>query len=685
MGRASAVRGTGSSSAQSKRSAAGRGYREDRFVELLLRAPPGGRAPRRAPAIHRGYHVRACAVEHCLRAFLRRSDGLPHRQVLSLGAGMDSLFFWAKAEGLLPRTRFFEVDFPEVMAHKAALVSRTEGLAAVAGKSPSTQDSDAVKFWGEDYRLLGADLAELTHLEEALLEGGLDPGVPTLILAEVVLTYMETERSDALIRWAAGFFPQAWFVLYEQIHPGDPFGHVMQQHFRRLRSPLRSLDRYSDCEAQRLRFLQRGWTECSAIDMNEFYRRFVPGEEQERIRALEPFDEFEEWHLKCSHYFILVSSKGEPLSLASVLSALEALPPSREPTFAGTIPASACTTEAGASGLRRFGHRSVLLALQTVLTAGGFGDQEGRHCRLTQLHLLRKRRHLPPEEQDWEGRALCLADSGDTWDGRLFHSLTLLKPGWVLVLGGRRSPASPALDACRLSVSGSPDEDLMSAELSHLPPIQGLDTPRWRHSATEVEHQGEAYLFVYGGCSSGQCVLDDWCFLHLEKMQCHKVPVEGPVPAGRHSHSACAWEGGVLIAGGLGAAEQPLGSVLFLRPVEGGFQWQMLETCPPLIPRYSHTAHAHRGKLLLVGGIWLQAPSVPGVAVVDLATGQAVEYSIDTAPLEWPLMLHGHSSVFLPKEEAVLVLGGGGNCFSFGSHLNHHPVRLSLGFLWAVR
>ncbi|XP_062833117.1 tRNA wybutosine-synthesizing protein 4 isoform X2 [Anolis carolinensis] len=602
---------------------------------------------------------------------------------------MDSLFFWAKDEGLLGRTLFFEVDFPEVMAHKAALVSQTEGLAAVAGRSASAQHSGAIKFWGEDYRLLGADLAELPRLEEALLEGGLDPGAPTLILAEVVLTYMETERSDALIRWAGGFFPRAWFVLYEQIHPGDPFGHVMQQHFRRLRSPLRSLDRYTDCEAQRLRFLQRGWMECSAIDMNEFYHRFVPGEEQERIHALEPFDEFEEWHLKCSHYFILVASKGESLAPASVLSGREALPPSREPAFAGTVSASVIATEAGASSLRRFGHRSVLLAPQTVLTAGGFGDQEGRHCRLTQLHLLRRRRRRrrsdSPEEKDWGGRTLCLADSGEAWDGRLFHSLTLLKDGWALVLGGRKSPASPALDACRLGISGSPDEGPVAAELSRLPPIEGLASPmRWRHSATEVEHQGEAYLFVYGGCSSGQRVRDDGCFLHLEQMQCLEVPVEGPVPPGRHSHGACAWEGGVLMAGGLGAAEQPLGSVLFLRPIEGGFRWQTLETFPPLIPRYSHTAHVHRGKLLLVGGVWLHAPSVPGVAVVDLATGQAAEYSIDTAPLEWPLMLHGHSSVFLPEEEAALVLGGGSNCFSFGSHLNRHPVRLSLGFLWGA-
>lgn len=64
-----------------------------------------------------------------------------------------------------------------------------------------------------------------------------------------------------------------------------------------------------------------------------------------------------------------------------------------------------------------------------------------------------------------------------------------------------------------------------------------------------------------------------------------QIPVEGPVPEGRHSHSACSWKGGVLIAGGLGAAEQPLNSIFLLRETEHGFQWQTIETHPPLIPR----------------------------------------------------------------------------------------------------
>lgn len=51
-----------------------------------------------------------------------------------------------------------------------------------------------MSFVGEDYKLLGVDLSELSQLEKALEEAGLDSGVPTMFLAEVVLTYMENSR-----------------------------------------------------------------------------------------------------------------------------------------------------------------------------------------------------------------------------------------------------------------------------------------------------------------------------------------------------------------------------------------------------------------------------------------------------------------------------------------------------------
>ena len=46
-------------------------------------------------------------------------------------------------------------------------------------------------------------------------------------------------------------------------------------------------------------------------------------------------------------------------------------------------------------------------------------------------------------------------------------------------------------------------------------------------------------------------------------------------------------------------------------------------------------------------------------------------------------MLHNHSSEVIDNETAVLVVGGGGNCFSFGTAFNSYVVRIDLQqFRW---
>ncbi|XP_074833224.1 tRNA wybutosine-synthesizing protein 4 isoform X2 [Carettochelys insculpta] len=660
-----AIQGTNDSSVLSKCSTAAFGYIQDGFLQYFIT-----KRCRRAPLIHRGYYVRAQAVDHCVQEFLLQSQGYPRRQILSLGAGFDSLYFRLKNAGLLSRTLVYEVDFPGVACQKAALIKSRKELATIVGEAGG-RESGAMSFAGEDYKLLGVDLSELSNLEQALNEAGLDPEVPTMFLAEVVLTYMEISSSDALIQWAAQHFSCAQFVLYEQIHPEDPFGHIMQQHFIQLNSVLHSLAQYPNCEAQRRRFLQRGWAKCTVIDMNEFYTSFMPEHERQRVQALEPFDEYEEWHLKCSHYFILAASKGEGLSWTPLFSKMPAFSADDPLRVTGKICASVCTIDSKIAGLRRYGHRSVLIKPHVVLTTGGFGEQDGQHCRLTDVHVLIR------HEDKWQAGNMRMEKPG----GRLFHTVTCVSEGQALVVGGRMSPANASLGMLWLrfpeSIMAS-DPDCVVVEFLSPQPAENIASSRWRHTTTEVTCQGQRYLFIYGGRSAVQPVLGDWYFLHLEEFFCRRIPIGGAVPEGRHSHSACSWNGGALIAGGLGAAEHPLNSVLFLRPSRSGFQWHHIETHPSLIPRYSHTAHVHDGKLLLVGGVWLHSASVPGVTVIDLMTGFNLEYQVDTGSLEWPLMLHNHASIFLSDKKELLVIGGGGNCFSFGTHFNLHPVYLHL-------
>lgn len=49
--------------------------------------------------------------------------------------------------------------------------------------------------------------------------------------------------------------------------------------------------------------------------MNYFYTSVLTSRERQRVETLEPFDEFEEWHLHCSHYILLTAFKGACLAL----------------------------------------------------------------------------------------------------------------------------------------------------------------------------------------------------------------------------------------------------------------------------------------------------------------------------------------------------------------------------------
>ena len=56
-----------------------------------------------------------------------------------------------------------------------------------------------------------------------------------------------------------------------------------------------------------------------ASDMNYFYNVVIPQDERSRVESLEPFDEYEEWHLKCAHYMLLTAFSGSCQPLAPLV------------------------------------------------------------------------------------------------------------------------------------------------------------------------------------------------------------------------------------------------------------------------------------------------------------------------------------------------------------------------------
>ncbi|KAK2850337.1 hypothetical protein Q7C36_009120 [Tachysurus vachellii] len=658
QGEDAAVQGTNDSSVVSKVSAAAQGYFHDDFLRHFV-----GKVARRAPLINRGYYIRWKAVDHCVKRFLCVTDACDRRQILTLGAGFDSLYFRLRSEGAVERVSVFEVDFPDVARRKAALISSNHILkdalpdySVLAGP---------VHVNSAQYKLLGVDVRNEREAEDVLIAAGLQWNCPTLILSEVVLTYMETCWSDAVIAWAARIFPQALFVMYEQIRPEDPFGTVMQNHFLKLNSKIHALCQYPDTAAQTERLLQKGWEKCVCLDMNQFYFGFLTEDERLKVEKLEPFDEFEEWHQKCSHYFVLTASKGSLTSQAILTLPTDTPVPLLKLDLEGFPVTVRLIAEA--PHVEAVGMASCLLEPGVVLLTGGCG----RRGRNTAATLLIK------DSTAW--RYATVEPKGQK-DIRIYHSMTSV-PGWgAVILGGRTSPLNP-IDAI-LKVTYLTDQFNSKNILVSMEKMVCKGTapkPRWRHTSTLLSHEDRNYLFVFGGRTEREPVLGDAHFLCLEDQNWTNIPLEGCIPEPRHSHTACAYRQGLVIFGGLGQGGVPLGDVILLKPNSTGFCWENLHICPALVPRYSHSSHVIGENLVVVGGVWIRADGVPGVAVINMTTRVSVEVSLDTSFVPWPLMLHSFCSELLDSDGAEMVLiGGGGNCFSFGTHLNSQPVILDL-------
>ena len=73
------------------------------------------------------------------------------------------------------------------------------------------------RILSERYTLLPVDLRDLGALQSLLHSAGFQPNVPTFVLAECVLVYMEPQESAALVKHLGQQLSSAVCVVYEQV------------------------------------------------------------------------------------------------------------------------------------------------------------------------------------------------------------------------------------------------------------------------------------------------------------------------------------------------------------------------------------------------------------------------------------------------------------------------------------
>ncbi|XP_044836465.1 leucine carboxyl methyltransferase 1 isoform X1 [Mauremys mutica] len=298
-----AVRGTCEDASICKRFAVSIGYWKDPYIQYFVRQAK----ERKAPEINRGYYARVHGVSQLLKAFLKKTEC--NCQIINLGAGLDTMFWRLKDENLLPK-KYFEVDFPMIVARKIYNIKSKPPLSKPIIESHSGESFliDAHSLDSSRYSILAADLRDSSELEEKLKKFNMDTQLPTLLIAECVLVYMTPEQSARLLKWAANTFRAAMIINYEQVNMADRFGQIMIENLQRRQCSLAGVEACKSLESQRERLLLNGWETANAIDMMKVYS-CLPQADVRRIEGLEFLDEKELLEQLMQHYCICWASK----------------------------------------------------------------------------------------------------------------------------------------------------------------------------------------------------------------------------------------------------------------------------------------------------------------------------------------------------------------------------------------
>ncbi|RKF79019.1 Leucine carboxyl methyltransferase 1 [Golovinomyces cichoracearum] len=319
------IQGTDNDAAVSRLSAVTLGYLKDPYASIFVKGP----ISRRLPIINRGTYGRTFALDTLISFFLSSNQSpceKQTKQIISLGAGTDTRYFRLRDSNKDTKVIYHEFDFPAVSAAKRQIVlAHLEKLRDPKledfWSTQSVEDKTKPMEWG--FVRQGGDSEEISYCFHPFdlrdFAGpnppnsfvGLRTDLPTLILSECCLCYMNITESKSVVKWFTNKIPSIGIILYEPIGADDSFGQMMISNLAARNITMPSLAHYKSLSDQRKRLLELGFNNpdprngCEAQDIENIWEKWVTPFEKQRVDGLEGLDEVEEWQMLARHYAIV--------------------------------------------------------------------------------------------------------------------------------------------------------------------------------------------------------------------------------------------------------------------------------------------------------------------------------------------------------------------------------------------
>ncbi|CCW59906.1 unnamed protein product [Phytomonas sp. EM1] len=254
-----------------------------------------------SPLMNRGTWLRTTAIERCVRNFSKSVNGNPI-QIISFGAGVDTLYFRLKSQGDVKMSAYLELDFEDLVAEKLSIIERTPLLR-------NCVDSH--------YHLLNCDLRKPNDVV-SLLSKHVKPDIPTILLGEMVFIYIEaaiaTDLLQQTLHHVLGAETPVELITYDAMQPNDRFGRMMIENLSSNGIYLKSIADFPTPAHHEKRWREIGFKSVKAMSMRQLYLT-VPKDLMTWLNRLEMVDDWDEWNLVHDHYCFVVAHTKEDAEL----------------------------------------------------------------------------------------------------------------------------------------------------------------------------------------------------------------------------------------------------------------------------------------------------------------------------------------------------------------------------------